>query len=403
MIMMRQVYLDHAATTPVDPLVLEAMLPYYTEHFGNPSSIHSYGREARKAVEAARAVIAREIGAADPSEIIFTGSGSESDNMAVKGVASAYREKGDHIITSAIEHHAVFDSFQYLEKQGFKVTYLPVDAEGLVDPEELRKAITDRTILVSIMYANNEVGVIEPIKELAAIAREQGVLFHSDAVQAVGSIPVNVQDLGVDLLSLAAHKFYGPKAVGALYIRKGVKLPSLIHGGAQERNRRAGTENVAGIVGMAKALELASAQLAVHQPQITALRDYLIDEIAKRFKHVRLNGHRTRRLPGNVNFSFEYIEGESLLLNLDLKGIAASSGSACTSGSLEPSHVLLGMGICHEVAHGSLRLTLGKATTKADIDYLLEVLPEIVNKLRAMSPLYEAHLRKECETCTRTR
>ena len=399
---MKRIYLDHAATTPVDPLVLEAMLPYFTESFGNPSSIHSFGRENRKAIDEARSMIAAEIGAAAPNEIIFTGSGSESDNMAIKGIATAYRERGDHLITSAIEHHAVYDSFKYLEQQGFKVTYLPVNSEGLVEPKELAAALTPQTILVSIMHANNEVGTVQPIAAFSEILKERKIIFHSDAVQTVGSIPVKVAELGVDLLSLSAHKFYGPKGVGALYLKKGVRLPSLIHGGAQERNRRAGTENVAGIVGMAKALQLANQGLATNQTQIAELRDYLIDSILERFEHVRLNGHRTQRLPGNVNASFEFIEGESLLLNLDLKGIAASSGSACTSGSLEPSHVLLGMGICHEIAHGSLRLSLGKHNTKAEIDYLLEVLPEIVNKLRAMSPLYNSQ-RKECATCTRTK
>lgn len=396
---MRRIYLDHAATTPVDPRVLEAMLPYFSESFGNPSSIHSFGRENRKAIEDARAVIAGEIGAADPREIIFTGSGSESDNMALRGVAAAYRNRGNHIITSAIEHHAVYDTCKALEKQGFELTIIPVNSEGLVNPDDVIGALTDRTILVSIMHANNEVGTIQPIAAIGKLLREQNVLFHTDAVQTVGSIPVNVEELSVDLLSMAAHKFYGPKGVGALYVRKGVKTEPLIYGGGQERNRRAGTENLAGIVGMAKALSLANSELEENQKRIGALRDYLIDNVLSHIEHVRLNGDRSRRLPGNANFSFEYIEGESLLLNLDLKGIAASSGSACTSGSLEPSHVLLAMGICHEIAHGSLRLTLGKSTTREEIDYLLEVLPEIVAKLRAMSPLYNSE-RRECSTCT---
>lgn len=396
---MKRIYLDHAATTPVDPRVLEAMLPYFTENFGNPSSIHSYGRDTRKAIEDARADIAREIGAAEPREIIFTGCGSESDNLAIRGVAAAYRNKGNHIITSAIEHHAVYDTCKALQKQGFEVTFVPVSKEGIVDPDDVIRALTDRTILVSIMHANNEVGTIQPIDAIGRLLKERGVLFHTDAVQTVGTIPVNVAELSVDLLSMAAHKFYGPKGVGALYVRKGVKLEPLIYGGGQERNRRAGTENIAGIVGMAKALTLANAELEENRKRITALRDYLIDSVLNRIDHVRLNGDRYQRLPGNANFSFEYIEGESLLLNLDLKGIAASSGSACTSGSLEPSHVLLAMGICHEIAHGSLRLSLGKSTTKEEIDYLLEVLPEIVAKLRAMSPLYNSE-RKECSTCT---
>ena len=399
---MKRIYLDHAATTPMDPNVFEAMLPYFKDFFGNPSSIHSYGQETRKALEEARATVAREIGANDPREIIFTGSGSESDNLALRGVAAAYRNRGNHIITSAIEHHAVYDTCKSLEKEGFEVTYVPVDSAGIVNPDDLVSALTDRTILVSIMHANNEVGTIQPIAAIGRLLRERKVIFHTDAVQTVGTIPVNVSELSVDLLSMAAHKFYGPKGVGALYARKGIKLEPLIYGGGQERNRRAGTENIAGIIGMAKALTLANAGLAENQKRITVLRDYLIDNVLSRFDHVRLNGDRTGRLPGNANFSFEYIEGESLLLNLDLKGIAASSGSACTSGSLEPSHVLLAMGICHEIAHGSLRLTLGKSTTREEIDYLLEVLPEIVAKLRAMSPLYNSE-RKECSTCTLTR
>lgn len=397
--MNKRIYLDYAATTPVDPEVLEAMLPYFTTNFGNPSSIHWFGRENRKVIEDARASVAAQIGAAAPNEIIFTGSGSESDNLAIRGVAFANRDKGRHIITSAIEHHAIIDTCHYLEKEGFKVTYLPVDSSGLVDPADVVKALTPETILVSIMHANNEVGTIQPIAEIGKILRERKILFHSDAVQSVGLLPVNVQELSVDLLSMAAHKFYGPKGVGALYVRKGVRIDPLIHGGGQERKRRAGTENIAGIVGLAKALTKANAGLEANAKRLTELRDYLIDQVLQNFESVRLNGHRTQRLPNNVNFSFEFIEGESLLLNLDLKGIAASSGSACTSGSLEPSHVLLAMGICHEIAHGSLRLTLGKYTTKDDIDYLLEVLPEIVTKLRAMSPLYNSD-RKECATCT---
>jgi cysteine desulfurase len=399
---MKRIYLDHAATTPLDPQVLEKMLPYLTEYFGNPSSIHSFGRETRKAVEDARAIITQEIGADGPQEIIFTGGGSESDNLAIKGVALANKERGNHIITSAIEHHAVFDTAHSLEKMGFKVTYLPVDADGLVNVNDLVNSLTDQTILVSVMHANNEVGTIQPIAEIGRILRERKILFHTDAVQTVGTIPVNVKELSADMLSMAAHKFYGPKGVGALYVRKGVKLTPLIYGGAQERNRRAGTENVAGIVGMGRALQLASEHMAVNQSRILELRDYLIDKVLERFEYVRLNGHRTQRLPGNANFSFEFIEGESLLLNLDLKGIAASSGSACTSGSLEPSHVLLGMGICHEIAHGSLRLSLGKSNTKAEIDYVLEVLPEIVTKLRNMSPLFNSG-RKECQSCTLTK
>lgn len=399
---MKRIYLDHAATTPLDPEVLEKMMPYLTGNFGNPSSIHFFGREARKAVEDARAIVAKEIGADGPQEIIFTGGGSESDNLAIKGVALANKDRGNHIITTVIEHHAVFDTVHSLEKQGFKVTYLPVDTDGLVRVEDLVNGITDQTVLVSIMHANNEVGTIQPIAEIGRILRERKILFHTDAVQTTGTIPVNVKDLSVDMLSMAAHKFYGPKGVGALYVRKGVKLAPILHGGAQERNRRAGTENVAGIVGLASALQLANQHLADNQTRITELRDYLIDNVLQHFEHVRLNGHRTQRLPGNTNFSFEFIEGESLLLNLDLKGIAASSGSACTSGSLEPSHVLLGMGICHEIAHGSLRFSIGKSNTREEIDYVLEVLPGIVAKLRDMSPLYNSS-RKECQACTLTR
>lgn len=395
---MKRIYFDHAATTPVDPRVLEVMLPYFVESFGNPSSIHSFGRDTRKVIEDSRATIAKEIGAAEPREIIFTGGGSESDNLALRGVVSTYRNRGNHIITSAIEHHAVYDTCKALEKQGFDVTIVPVNSEGIVNPDDVVNALTERTILVSIMHANNEVGTIQLIAAIGKLLRERNVIFHTDAVQTVGSIPVNVTELSVDLLSMAAHKFYGPKGVGALYVRKGIKLEPLIYGGGQERNRRAGTENIAGIVGMAKALSLANSELEENRKRITALRDYLIDSVLARFEHVRLNGDRTLRLPGNTNFSFEFIEGESLLLNLDLKGIAASSGSACASGSLEPSHVLLAMGICHEIAHGSLRLTLGKSTTKEEIDYLLEVLPEIVTKLRAMSPLYNSE-RRECSAC----
>lgn len=399
-----RIYFDHAATTGVDPKVLEAMLPYFSQTFGNPSSIHSFGRETRKAIEEARQIVAAEIGAAAPNEIYFTGSGSESDNMALRGVAEAYRDKGRHIITSSIEHHAVLDTCKYLEKNGYKVTYLPVDADGLVHPESVVEALTPETILVSIMHANNEIGTIQPIAEIGKILKERNILFHTDAVQTVGTIPVNVQDLHVDLLSMAAHKFYGPKGTGALYVRRGVKINPLIYGGAQERNRRAGTENVAGIVGLAKALQLANSHLEENRARITELRDYLIDRVLSEIDYVRLNGHRTKRLPGNANFSFDFIEGESLLLNLDLKGIAASSGSACTSGSLEPSHVLLSLGLCHETAHGSLRVSLGKGNTREEVDYFMSVLPEIVAKLRAMSPLYHAETeRKECASCTRKR
>ncbi|ABN51955.1 MAG TPA: cysteine desulfurase NifS [Hungateiclostridium thermocellum] len=384
----RFVYLDHAATTPVKPEVLEAMLPYFSNKFGNASSIYSIGRESKKAIEEAREKVAKAIGAL-PREVFFTGSGTEADNWAIKGVAYANRDKGRHIITTAIEHHAVLHACQYLESDGFEVTYLPVDENGLVSPQQVQDAIRPDTILITIMFANNEIGTIQPIAEIGKIARERGVIFHTDAVQAVGNIPINVVDLNVDLLSMSGHKFYGPKGVGALYIRKGVKIVSFMHGGAQERGRRASTENVAGIVGMGKAIELAVENMEENNKKLIELRDRTIEEVMKKIPFVRLNGDRYKRLPGNVNFSFEFIEGESLLLMLDMKGIAASSGSACTSGSLDPSHVLLAIGLPHEIAHGSLRLTFGIENTHEDIDYLMEVLPTIVDRLREMSPLYE--------------
>ncbi|HCX70825.1 MAG TPA: cysteine desulfurase NifS [Firmicutes bacterium] len=386
--MTKRIYMDHAATTPLHPEVLAAMMPYLTELYGNPSSIHSFGRETRQAIDTARDTIAENLGAVDASEIIFTGSGSESDNFAIKGTALALKEKGNHIITSAIEHHAVLDTCKWLEKQGFRVTYLPVDAYGLVDPARAAKAITNETILMSVHYANNEIGTIEPIEELGEIARAKGILFHTDAVQAIGSLPLRLKDMPVDMVSFSAHKFYGPKGIGGLYLRKGIRPIQLIHGGAQERNRRAGTENVAGIVGMAEALKLALNHMEARNIRIAELRDRLIQGVFNQIDHVRLNGHPARRLPGNSSFCFQYIEGESLLLNLDLQGIAGSSGSACTSGSLEPSHVLLALGLSHEIAHGSLRLTLGSATTSEEIDHILAVLPGIVAKLRDMSPLF---------------
>ncbi|MDK2836891.1 MAG: cysteine desulfurase [Thermosediminibacterales bacterium] len=384
---MKKVYLDHAATTPVRKEVIEAMLPYYKENFGNPSSVYSYGREARKAIEDSREKVAEILGA-DPKEIYFTSGGTESDNWAIKGVAYANREKGNHIITSAIEHHAVLHTCEFLEKQGFKVTYLPVDKYGIVNVEDLKKAVTDKTILVSIMHANNEIGSIQPIEEIGEFLKDKKIYFHTDAVQTVGKIPVNVDKLNVDLLSLSAHKIYGPKGVGALYIRKATKILPFIHGGAQEKKRRAGTENVAGIVGLGVAADLANKELEVQRKHLMTLRDKLITGIKEKIPYVIFNGHPEKRLPHNVNVCFEFIEGESLLLNLDLKGICASSGSACTSGSLNPSHVLLAIGLKHEVAHGSLRLTLGKDNTEEDINYVLEVLPGIVDKLRQMSPLF---------------
>jgi len=387
------IYVDHAATTYVKPEVFEEMKPYFTDLFGNPSSIYSLGRESRKAVENARSQIAYCLGA-HPTEIYFTGSGTEADNWAIKGVAYANRKKGNHLITSAIEHHAVLHAFDYLKKEGFDVTYLPVDERGFVNPKDLAEAIRPDTTLVSIMFANNEIGTIQPIKELAAIAKEKGVVFHTDAVQAMGNIDVKVNDLGVDLLSMSAHKFYGPKGVGALYIRKGVRVDNFIHGGAQERNKRAGTENVAGVVGMAAALKLAYENLDEYNSHLRKLSDRLIDSVMERIPHVRLNGDREKRLPGNVNLSFQFIEGESLLLMLDMKGIQASSGSACTSGSLDPSHVLLAIGLPHEIAHGSLRITFGEKNTEQDVDYIVDNLVEIVGKLRQMSPLYEDFIKK---------
>jgi len=378
--------MDHAATTSTDMEVVEAMKPYFTQKYGNPNSIHSFGQEAREAVEEAREKIARLIGA-NPSEIVFTAGGTEADNYAIKGIAWANQKKGNHIITSQIEHHAVLHSCQFLEKHGFKVTYLKVDKYGLIDPEDVKKAITGQTILVTIMHANNEIGTIEPIKEIGKIVKEAGIYFHTDSVQTTGHIPIEVNDLGVDMLSISGHKLYGPKGVGALYLRKGTKIVNLIDGGAQEKNRRAGTENVTGMVGLGKAVELAEKRLAGGEvDKVVKLRDKLITGIMDQIENVRLNGHSTRRLPGNANICFEFIEGESMLLNLDMKGVAASSGSACTSGSLEPSHVLLAIGLPPEIAHGSLRLTLGKDNTEEDIDYVLDILPKIIEKLRALSP-----------------
>lgn len=378
--------MDNAATTPVSPAVLEKMLPYFSECYGNANSIHSTGLDARKALNAARKRVAAALNC-NPEEVYFTSGGSESDNWALKGVAFANRKKGNHIITSAIEHHAILHTCEWLEKQGFEITYVPVDADGLVNPADVEAAITDKTILISIMAANNEIGTIEPIEEIAKIAHAHHVLFHTDAVQAIGAIPVDVRAIGCDLLSLSGHKFHGPKGVGALYIKQGTRIDNLIHGGAQERGRRASTENVAGIVGMAEAIELATANIPEKAARISALRDQLIDGLTA-LPYVRLNGHRTKRLPGNVNVSVRFIEGESLLLRLDLAGVAASSGSACTSGSLDPSHVLLAIGLPHEIAHGSLRLSLSDTTTQEEVDYVLSVLPGIIEYLRDMSPLY---------------
>ncbi len=383
----RIIYMDNAATTAVRKEVLDTMLPWFTEHYGNPSSIHSVGRDAKRAVEAARKQVAAAIGA-QPQEIYFTAGGSESDNWAIRCAAEMLEKKGKHIITSSVEHHAVLHTCEYMEKkQGYRVTYLPVDEYGRVNPADVKAAIAPDTVLITIMAANNEIGTLQPIAEIAKIAKEAGVLFHTDAVQAIGAIPVDVNTWGVDMLSLSGHKFHGPKGVGALYIRKGVRIHNLIYGGAQERNLRAGTENLASIVGLGKAIELATAEQPAYAERMTKLRDRLIDGILKTIPDVRLNGHATERLPANANVSVRYIEGESLLMRLDLAGVEASSGSACTSGSLDPSHVLLAIGLPHEIAHGSLRLSLGAENTDADVDYVLNVLPGIVSTLRAMSPL----------------
>ena len=386
---MRKVYLDNAATTALSPKVLEQMMPYLTTIYGNPSSPHSFGQEARKGVDHARDQVAKALNAL-PEEIIFTGCGTESDNTVLFGVAERYAKKGNHIITTNVEHHAILHTCEALEKRGVEVTYLPVDENGMVTAEQVANAITDKTILVSIMFANNEVGTIMPIAEIGKVCRERGVLFHTDAVQAVGHVPIDVKAMNIDMLSLSAHKFHGPKGVGALYMKKGIRLPSYVMGGAQERNRRAGTENVAGIVGLGAAIALATQTLEESAARMTKLRDKLIAGIAQRIPEVKLNGHPTMRLPNNVNYSIKYIEGESILLMLDMNGIAASSGSACTSGSLDPSHVLLALGLSHEVAHGSMRLTLSDETTEEDIDYVLDVLPKVAERLRAMSPLYHA-------------
>ena len=384
---MNQIYLDHSATTKLKKEVLDTILPFLTEQYGNPSTIYTLGREAKKAIDSAREQVAKAINA-QPNEIYFTSSGTESDNWAIKGVAYANKQKGKHIITSNIEHHAVLHTCEFLEKEGLEITYVPVDNEGILDLEQLKKAIRPDTILISVMLANNEIGTIQPIKEISQLAKEHGIYLHTDAVQAIGSIPVDVNDLGVDLLSLSGHKIYGPKGVGVLYVKTGTKISPFIHGGGQERGKRAGTENVANIVGIGKAIELATQDIQAYSTHLQELRDMTIEEILKTIPHSRLNGHREKRLPGNVNISFEYIEGESILLMLDSKGVCASSGSACTSGSLDPSHVLLAIGLPHEIAHGSLRLTFGEENTKDDVKYLLEVLPPIIERLRAMSPLY---------------
>lgn len=391
--MEKKIYLDNAATTKTRPEVVEAMLPYFTEKFGNPSSVYEFATQNKKAVDDARATIANTLGA-DSSEIYFTAGGSESDNWALVATAEAYEGKGNHIITSKIEHHAVLHTCEYLEQRGFEVTYVDVDENGIIKLDQLKKAIRSTTILISIMFANNEIGTIQPIKEIGEIAREHGILFHTDAVQAFGQLPINVNELNIDMLSSSAHKLNGPKGIGFLYIRKGAKLRSFIHGGAQERQRRAGTENVPGIVGFGKAVEIAMATMQERAEHETNLRNLLIKRVLAEVPYVRVNGDRTRRLPNNINFSFQFIEGESLLIMLDMSNICASSGSACTSGSLDPSHVLLAIGLPHEIAHGSLRLTLSDENTEEEMNYTVDRIKEIVDKLRKMSPLYEDFMKK---------
>jgi len=386
---MEKIYFDHAATTAVKKEVVDSMLPYFTDIYGNASTVYTLGQKCKVALEDAREKTAKALGA-ESGEIYFTASGSEADNWAIKGAARINKAKGNHIITSSIEHHAVLHTCKALEKEGFEVTYLTVDENGLVSPEDVKNAIKDTTVLITIMFANNEIGTIEPIAEIAKIAKEKGVLFHTDAVQAAGAVKIDVKELGVDMLSISAHKFNGPKGVGALYIRKGVRIENLIEGGAQEKGKRAGTENLAGIVGLAEAITIANEGLTQKSDKLIKMRNYIIENIEKRIPYCRLNGHREKRLPNNVNFSFEFIEGESLLLWLDINGIAASSGSACTSGSLDPSHVLLAIGLKHEIAHGSLRITIGEENTYEEVDYTIDKLCEIVAKLREMSPLWES-------------
>jgi len=388
------IYLDNAATTKTRPEVVEAMLPYFTEKFGNPSSVYGFASQNKEAVTEAREQIAKALNS-PTQDIYFTAGGSEADNWALKAAMEAYKDKGNHLITTKIEHHAILHTCEYLEKNGCEVTYLDVDENGVVDLEQLKRSIKPTTVLISVMYANNEIGTVQPIKEIGQIAKEHGVLFHTDAVQAFGQLPIDVVAENIDMLSASGHKLNGPKGIGFLYIKKGLKLRSLIHGGGQERKRRAGTENVPGIVGFGKAVELAVAGMDAKIKKETELRDYMIDRVLAEIPYVRLNGHRTLRLPNNANFSFQFIEGESLLIMLDMKGICASSGSACTSGSLDPSHVLLAIGLPHEIAHGSLRLTLSEETTKEEIDFTIEQLKEIVANLRNMSPLYEDFVKKQ--------
>ncbi len=392
--MKQTIYLDNAATTKTDPRVVEAMLPYFTEHYGNPSSVYEFSTPCKQVISGARETIAKSLGA-KPNEIYFTAGGTESDNWAIKATAEAYADKGKHIITSKIEHHAVLHTCEYLEKRGFEVTYVNVDENGIVKLDELKKAIRPDTVLISIMFANNEIGTIEPIKEIGQIAKDKGILFHTDAVQAYGHVPIDVDDYNIDMLSSSAHKLNGPKGIGFLYIRTGVKMRSFIHGGAQERKRRGGTENVPGIAGYKKAVELAMASMEEREKKERKLRDYLIDRVIGEVPYVRLNGHRSQRLSNNANFAFQFIEGESLLIMLDGSGICGSSGSACTSGSLDPSHVLLAIGLPHEIAHGSLRLTVSPENTREEMDFVVDRIKEIVQRLRDMSPLYEDFIRRK--------
>ena len=392
--MKTRIYLDNAATTKTSQEVVDAMIPYFTENYGNASSIYEIGQRSKEAITTAREEIAKVLGA-KTEEIYFTAGGSEADNWALKAAFEAYSKKGNHIITTKIEHHAILHTCEYLEKKGAEITYLDVDENGLINLDELQKAIRPETILISIMFANNEIGTIEPVKEIGMIAKEHGILFHTDAVQAFGQVPIDVDEMNIDMLSSSAHKINGPKGIGFLYIRKGVKIRSFVHGGAQERKRRAGTENVPGIVGYGVAAKRAAETMQVRTAKERELRDYFIDRVLKEIPYVKLNGDPVKRLPNNINFSFRFVEGESLLIMLDMKGIAASSGSACTSGSLDPSHVLLAIGLPHEIAHGSLRLTLGEDTTKEDLDYTLEQLKEIIRKLRDLSPLYEDFVKKQ--------
>ncbi len=390
---MNNIYFDNAATTAVLPAVFDEMKPYFCEHYGNPSSIYDISRNSKAALGLARERIAKSINAL-PEEIFFSGSGTEADNWAIKGIAELNRQKGKHIITSAIEHHAVLHTCEYLERNGFEITYLPVDEYGSVRLEDLKSAVRDDTVLITVMFANNEIGTIQPVAEIGAFARSKGIAFHTDAIQAFGHVPIDVKEMNIDLMSLSAHKIHGPKGIGALYVRKGVRLPSFIHGGAQERGRRAGTENVAGIVGFGKAAEIAISCMETEMPRIKALRDRLIKGVLSTIPYSRLNGHSENRLPGNANISFEFIEGESILLMLDMSGIYASSGSACTSGSLDPSHVLLAIGLPHEKAHGSLRMSLDYGNTGEEVEFVIKTLKPIIQRLRDMSPLYEEFMKK---------